>query len=256
MISHHIVTGGYPTSGQAIGICVLDRRYPLIPGNVANASTYDFPVRIKIVKGLRGAPRSPLRDESGAYTPPVKKLVEAVQELEEEGVRAVTTACGYFALCQKEAAAVVKIPVFTSPLMLLPLISCMLKPGQKVGLVVATAQALRSKDFKDIFKNAGIEKSIPLAIGGMDNAEEFNRVIMREEKLTMDIKSLEKEVVAVAKELVSKNSDVGAIILECSDMPPFAATVQDAVNMPVFDYICFINMVYQAVVQRRYTGFM
>jgi len=256
MISHRIVKGGRPISGEAIGICVTDRRYPLIPGNVANASTYNFPVRIKVIKGLRGVPRSPLWDESGAYTSPVQQLIETVRELEKEGVRAITTACGYFALCQKEVAAAVKIPVFTSPLMLIPLISHMLKPEQKVGLVVATAQALRSKDFKNIFKNVGVDESIPLAIGGMDNTEEFNKVIMREEKLTMDVKLLEKEVVAVAKELVSKNPDVGAIILECSDMPPFAAAVQEAVNMPVFDYICFINMVYQAVVQRKYSGFM
>jgi hypothetical protein len=52
-----IISGGYPYSGEAIGILMFDnRRYPMAPGNVGNASSYDYPVRLKVVKGLTWYP--------------------------------------------------------------------------------------------------------------------------------------------------------------------------------------------------------
>ena len=38
--------------GHAVGILLLDYRGPFIPGDVGNATTYDFPVMFKLVKGL------------------------------------------------------------------------------------------------------------------------------------------------------------------------------------------------------------
>lgn len=243
------VKGGRWIYGEAIGIVLLDRKYPLLPGNVGNASTYNFPVRIKILKGYYNPPFLPFRDGSGNYT--TSEFIKLLKELEEEGVRAITCSCGFFAASQKEAAAAVKIPVFTSPLMLIPLVYRMLKPEQKVGVITASAKALT----KTFLEPVGVDDSIPLAIAGCDNCPEFQEVVS-DRKWTADTRVWENEVVSVAKELVEKNPDVGAIVLECSDMPPFAAAIQKAVNLPVFDYICFINMVYQAVVQKRYSGFL
>ena len=33
------------TSGHAIGVIAVDLKYPKLPGNVVNATTFDFPVR-------------------------------------------------------------------------------------------------------------------------------------------------------------------------------------------------------------------
>ena len=56
--------------------------------------------------------------------------------------------------------------------------------------------------------------------------------------------------------VVTQFSDIGALLLECSQLPTFAADIQDVVNLPVFDYIGFIDMIYSSVVQRRYTGIL
>jgi len=61
-------------------------------------------------------------------------------------------------------------------------------------------------------------------------------------------------VVECAQEMVREHPDIGAVLLECSDLPPFAAAVQDAVGLPVFDFITMINWIYRALVQRPYTG--
>ena len=41
--------GGRAVYGQAIGILLTNSRFPRIPGDVGNASTFDFPVRLKRV---------------------------------------------------------------------------------------------------------------------------------------------------------------------------------------------------------------
>ncbi len=242
--------------GQSIGIVLLDRRYPLLPGNVGNASTFDFPVRIKVLKGSWDPPFPPYRDPQGNYKPEMQNFIDLLKEFEEEGVRAITCACGFFAAAQKEAAAAVNIPVFTSPLLLVPFVHKIIRPDQKVGIL--TAWSPRLTDQPEIFlRPLGVDESIPLAILGLsqEGCTEFDEVT-GDRRWDLDVEKLEQEMVRVAGKLVKQNPDVGALVLECSDMPPFAAAIQEAVERPVFDFIAMIDMVHRAVVQRRYEGFL
>jgi len=45
-------------------------------------------------------------------------------------------------------------------------------------------------------------------------------------------------------------------LMESSVYPPYGAAVQEAVNLPVFDYVTMINYVYSSVVKKRFHGFM
>ena len=47
-----LVKGGRPFYGEALGILMLDMHAPLIPGNVGNANSYNFPVRYKILDSI------------------------------------------------------------------------------------------------------------------------------------------------------------------------------------------------------------
>jgi len=245
-----LVEGGRAFYGEAIGILMLDMKAPLIPGNVGNASTYDFPVRFKVLEGI---PSNWWCDEEGPSLKRQKKFIEAAKELEEEGVRAITTGCGFFAIYQKEASEALRVPLFTSPLLLVPMVSRMIGRKRKVGILTAGAERLRKGPF---LRNVGIDESIPVAIVGMDDKEEFTKIHVTEEKPAMDVTKMETEVVEVAQGLIKENPDVGALVFECSDLPPFAAAVQDAVNLPIFDFITFINMVYMVVFKKRFDGFM
>ncbi|MBW2057064.1 MAG: aspartate/glutamate racemase family protein [Deltaproteobacteria bacterium] len=246
------VEGGRRIYGAAIGIAILDLKYPLIPGNVGNASTYDFPVRIKVIKGLHHAPSPPIYDEKGDYTPDVKRFVRAVKELEHEGVRAIVGSCGFFALLQKVAVEEVNVPVFTSPLMLIPVICRMIHPEKKIGVITASAKRLTRAYLEPV----GVDESMPLVIAGLDDSDEFNEVLMQGRRDILDPEALRKDVVAVAKDLARGHPDVGVILLECSDLPPFAADIQKAVGLPVFDFIGFINAIQRAVVQKPYVGIL
>jgi Asp/Glu/hydantoin racemase len=243
--------GGYNVYGRTIGILMLESSFPRIPGDIGNATTFDFPVAYKVVRGASG---QKLVDE------PDSKLrglfIESAQELEKEGVKAITTSCGFLALFQKEIASAVSIPVFTSSLMQVPLAYSMLKREQKVGIITALKRNLTKRHLAAI----GIE-NIPTIIVGMDNSEEFMRSIhgyayASSEKPTMDVGKIEREMVEAAKELVKQNPEVGAIVFECHNIPPYAFAVQEATNLPVFDIVTLTNMVYSAVVRRRIRGLL
>lgn len=243
------IRGGRPFYGEAIGILMLDMKAPLIPGNVGNASTYGFPVRFKV---LEGVPSDWWCDEEGPSQRRLEKFIETAKELEREGVRAITTGCGFFAIYQKEASEALTVPLFNSPLLLVPMVSRMIGKKKKVGILTAGGERLKGP----FLRNVGIDESIPIAIAGMDEKEEFTKVHVTQEKPTVDVKKMETEVVEVAEKLVTENPDIGALVFECSDLPPFAQAVQEAVDLPIFDFITLINMVYMAVVKKRFEGFM
>jgi len=246
-----IVEGGKQYYGEAIGIALFDgRRYPILPGDVANASTYDYPVRLKVIEGLFDTPTP--WDKNRAVPADIQKIIDAVKSLEDDGVRAVVTACGFFSVVQEMLADAVNIPVFTSPLMMVPQIVRMIRSDRSVCIITASERLLVS----DYLTAVGIAVDMPVHIVGMEASTEFYATHMGGTRTTLDVDLQRRELVEIARNAVIQFPDIGALLLECSQLPTFAADIQDVVNLPVFDYIGFIDMIYCAVVQRRYTGIL
>ncbi len=231
-------------AGAAIGIVHLEVWYPLLPGNVVNATTYPFPVRFK---RLKGADQEKILRADPAL---LDLVIAAGRELEQEGVRAIVGACGYFANYQREAAAALDVPVFLSSLLQVPTISRALKPGQQVGIICADAASLRPA----ALEACGVTADIPIAVMGLEDQPEFGNILYS--RGAFDYDRLEAEVVGAAHRLVNHSPNVGAILLECSDLPPFAAAIQRSVGLPVFDFITMIRWIQSAVVQRPYEGYI
>jgi aspartate/glutamate racemase len=232
--------------GESIGILILDANYPCVPGNVGNASTFPFPVRYKVVKDASIDRLLNQRD-----TTLLKPFVDAAKALREEGVKAITGACGFMALFQKEVVQALDIPVFLSSLLQIPFIHNTLNSSQKIGLITADKTALTPRHFASV----GIDEKIPLVIAGMEDQPEFSSAVLKE-KGTLDSTLIQQEVVTVAKTLVEAHPEVGALLLECSDLPPYARAVQEAVGRPVFDFFTMIHYVHTAVVRNYFHGFM
>ena len=238
------IADGQHVAGNAIGIVVLTLSYPLFPGNVANASTYEFPVLFKILPAT-SIPQI-LRGDPGL----LDQVIEGGRELERQGVRAVVGACGYFANYQKATAAALAVPTFLSSLVQIPVISQALKPGQKVGVICADRPSLTS----ETLSQCGVHDATNLVVYGAQDSPEFRNIL--ECTGRFNSRKLQVELVDVAQRMVRENPEVGAILLECSDMPPYAWAIQNATGLPVFDYITLINWVYGAVVRRPFGGFM
>lgn len=232
--------------GESIGILILNAAYPCIPGSVGNATTFDFPVRYHVVKEASIDRLLNQRDRSL-----IKPFIAAARELEADGVKAITGACGFMALFQREIAASVSIPVFMSSLMQIPFMHRMSGTGKRIGVITADGTALTDAHCSAV----GVSPDIPLAVAGMQEKDEFRRAVL-EEKGTLDSALMEREVVAVARDLVDRHPDIGSILLECSDLPPFAHAVQSAVDRPVFDFITMIRYVHTAFNQLPYRGAM
>jgi hypothetical protein len=248
-----IAKGGKQYYGEAIGIAIFDGlKYAMIPGDVGNASTYDFSVRIKTIEGLTDNPYPPITDEQGNYTEPVLRTVNGVKKLAGEGVRAVVTCCGFFSLVQDLLSKEVDVPVFTSPIMLVPLISRLIGPKKEIGIITASKKLLT----KPFFEAVGVKEHHSVVIAGLEASSEFYATHMGGPKVDVNVDLLRLEVVEIARCLVKNNPRMGALLLECSTLPSFSADIQAATGLPVFDYIGFINMLYQSVAQKKYHGFL
>lgn len=236
---------GQVSSGEAVGILLLDTSVPFIPGDVANATTYHFPVRFRRVDGFTVA-RAIGKDPT-VYD----ALKAAAEDLVGQGVRAVTGDCGFMALHQERLAGELDVPVFLSSLLQIPFISSIVGSSAKVGILTADSRSLDA----ELLGAVGVTDTGRLAIEGLEEREHFHRFAIAESG-ELDAGAVEAEVIAAARNLITHEPTLGAILLECSLLPPYAAALQEAVGLPVFDYITMINHVFSAVVRQRYTGFM
>lgn len=245
-----MLQGGRAIYGYAIGILLFDgRRYPMAPGDVGNASSYGFPVRLKVVPGLLDCPLPPETWDAAQPPREVELIIAAARELEAEGVRAIVTCCGFFSVVQDVLAQAVRIPVFTSPLLLVPVLNRMFG-GREIGILTASKQLL----VEGYLRAAGITAAHPIAIAGLEASSEFYATHMGGTRTEMDLHKLRDEVVAIAVELVRERPGLAAIVLECTTLPSFAADIEAATGLPVFDYIAFVEFIRRSVSPRRYDG--
>lgn len=236
---------GQTSSGEAIGILLLDTSVPFIPGDVANATTYDFPVRFKKVEGFtveRAIGRDPMVYDS---------LKTAAQDLVAQGVRAVTGDCGFMAFHQQRLAKELDVPVFLSSLLQIPFVLSIIGQESSVGVITADSRGLD----EDLLRCVGVTDIDRIVIGGLEDQPHFHRFAIAETG-TLDAAAVEMEIVAVGRNLVNGSRPVKALLLECSLLPPYAAALQATVGVPVFDYITMINFVFSAVVKKPYIGFL
>ena len=239
--------GGRPYYGDLVGVLMLDMDAPLIPGNVGNAFSYNFPVRYKVLKGL---PADWWCDEIGPDESRCQVFIEAAKELEAEGCKAITSGCGFFAIYQQRVAAAVNIPVFLSPLLMVPMLSRMLGNG-RVGILTAGGDHLKG----DFLKKVGIDETVKYAVGGLQKMEEFYNVHVTCTKKTINPEKMQAEVVQAAQDLIAQYPDIGVFVFECSDIPPFAREVARVTGRPVFDFIGLAHMVARAIQPVQYGQF-
>ena len=236
---------GQASYGEAIGILLLDQSSPFIPGDVANATTYKFPVRFHKIPGFTVA--RAIGQDPSIYD----EFLAGAEALIGQGVRAVTGDCGFMGIHQKRMAATLQVPVFLSSLLQINFISSLIGLDEKIGIITADSGSLGMP----LLETVGVRSMDNLVISGMQDEPEFKAAIL-EESGTLDAEKIENETASIAEALVEENPDVRAILLECSMLPPYAAAVQDATELPVFDFVTMIKYVYSAVVQQRYSGYM
>jgi hypothetical protein len=239
--SSRIARGGKAIYGAPLGILMLEARFPRIPGDMGNGTTWPFPVLYRVVSGA--SPEKVVLKGAAGLLP---DFIDAAKDLVRLGAEAITTNCGFLSLFQKEIAAAAGVPVATSSLMQVPWVQATLPPGKRVGLVTVSGSSLTPAHLE----GAGVPLDTPLV--GTEHGKEFFRVLIKAEKDDMDIAQAERDVVEAGKELVARNPDVGAIVLECTNMPPYAAALQAEVGLPVYDIYSMITWFHAGLRPRRF----
>jgi Asp/Glu/hydantoin racemase len=235
-----IAKGGKAVYGAAVGILMLEARFPRIPGDVGNAATWPFPVLYKVIPGA--SPERVVRHRAEGL---LEAFVAGARELVALGADGIATNCGFLSLFQEELAAACKVPVATSALMQAPLIERLLPPGRRVGVLTIAAASLTP----DHLAAAGVALDTPIV--GTEGGREFSRALLGNE-LRLDVAQAEADILAAGDELVARHPEVGAVLLECTNMCPYARALRERLGLPVFDMVSFVTWFHGGLVPRRW----
>jgi Asp/Glu/hydantoin racemase len=211
-----------------LGVVMLDTRFPRLRGDIGNATTFDRPVLYRVVAGA-----SPERVVVARDRTLLAPFIAAARDLVAAGADAIATSCGFLALFQHEMERAVDVPVWTSSLLLVSALEAGLRGGQRVGIVTADAASLSA----DHLRAVGAATDTP--VEGLASASAFRHTLL-ENRAELDPDEAGRATVAAALRLVERHPEVGAIVLECTNMPPYAAAVRAATGRPVHDITTLI----------------
>ncbi|MEN3293826.1 MAG: hypothetical protein V7642_3079 [Burkholderiales bacterium] len=238
------VRAGADCYGFGVGILLIDCSSPFIPGDVGNASTFDFPVLFETVPGatlerLTGPGDDSLTDD----------LIRAAKKMERMGVRAITSDCGYMVRYQERVADAVDVPVILSSLVQLPMLETTISAGKRIGIICSVKKYLTP----ELLEFAGLSDPDGTVIYGLERQPNF-RTALVDASGVLDPAKIEHEVVATAVAMVDDHPEIGPILLECSNLPPYAHAVQEATGRMVFDFTTLIDLFYRACMRAPFRG--
>ncbi|MDD4569208.1 MAG: aspartate/glutamate racemase family protein [Tepidanaerobacteraceae bacterium] len=239
------VKPGQVSYGEPIGILLLDSCAPYIPGDVANATTYSFPVRFNRVPGLT------VKRIFNHDMDLVDSIVNAALELKKDGVRAITGDCGFMAIYQKDLVRHLGLPIFMSSLLQVPFMERLIGQEDKIGIITANSKSLD----QTVLGPCGADLGEKLIIRGLEDCCNFAAAFI-DETGKLNKQEVEAEVLSVTKQMIAEVPEVKLLLFECSVLAPYGPAVQQATGLPIFDFITMINYVYTAVVKQSFNGYM
>ncbi|MFY9237637.1 MAG: aspartate/glutamate racemase family protein [Roseovarius sp.] len=226
--------------GVTLGILMVRSYFTRYPGDIGNATTWDFPVSYKIVHDATTSKMTDMHNSS--LLDPFKR---AAEELIEAGVDGITTTCGFLSIYQKELADFCGIPVATSSLLQVPMVEKLIASNKRVGLLTYNGEVLSGPYLEAV----DVDPATP--VKGMSQDSEFVRWIKTNDA-SVPFETLRAEVLATAKQLKADNPDLGAIVSECTNLAPFTADISDALGLPVFDCVTMVNWFHGGLKPKRF----
>lgn len=224
------------TDAPVIGIMMLDCPQIDVPGCSQSDSTYPFAIKRRVVKGASVA-----KTTSGSREL-LAPVLETARELEREGVDAIMGDCGFMALFQRELQAQANVPVFASSLLLVPLVAMLLPKGRRIGILTYRANTLSEAHFNGAGWSAA---QIPVAVAGVDEQSAWRPFLTPGDPF--HTAERERQLLTMSRRLVGRYPDLGALVLECTIMPPFAHKLQAEIRLPIFDITMLASLVAQSL---------
>ena len=235
--------------GITVGIIQLPANIPMLPGDMGNASTFSFPVLYEVIPDID--PFWVLSDKP--HPEVLKRTIIAAHRLEMQGCRAVIGNCGFFANYQPEVSRAITIPFYNGALMQLPMVLTAVGTNKKVGIITANAKLLIPSP---AIKNCGVreEDMERLVIVGNEDGVQMNKVTGETGQFSPE--ALRDELITLAVNMTEEHQDIGAIVLECTEFPPYAHAIQEATRLPTYDFITMTKFMHEGAMQKPYTGWL
>lgn len=232
--------GGKTVSGASLGMLMLESQFPRIAGDGGNASTWPFPVLFKVIRDA--TPERVVHQQGKGL---LDTFIEGAQELVRMGADGITTSCGFLVLHQRELSAACGVPVASSSLLQIAPVQALLPSGKRVGVITVSASSLTA----DHLHAAGAPADT--VVVGTEGGEELSRVLLGDE-LQLDVDAARRDVLAAAHRLVETHNDIGAIVVECTNMIPYAADVARDLQLPVYDFYSLVTWFHAGLCPRRF----
>ena len=187
-------------------------------------------------------------------SPCLEPVQRAAKKLEKMGCRAIAAECGYFAYFQKDITGYVDVPVFMSSLLQVPPAQQLIGPDKVVGILLARKDRLLPAHLQSV----GIQLDSNYVIAGAESrCPEFQHLWLESERTDPPgaiFDKAEAEFLAVAIDFYQTYPNMGAMLLECTGMQPFARALQREIDIPIFSWGTLLDYAYSVVVHRDYYG--
>lgn len=210
------------------------------PGDVIMSHSYKFPV---IHQTVESATLWNVVRPTAFENDYVQKYVDACRKLEEKGCIGIITSCGFLAQLQQVISAQINIPIATSSLLQIPYVLAITSPKKRVAVLTFDSSALSSTHFKGVGVTDDMMARVIIK-GCLPGMPLHNVITNGDPYIAEDI---EKELVQLAEDLTIEHTDIGAFVLECTNMPPYSKAIQERVKLPVFDGVTMVNWFYSGL---------
>jgi Asp/Glu/hydantoin racemase len=232
--------GGKTVYGASVGILMLETQFPRIHGDMGNAATWDFPVQYRVVDGA--TPERVVRGNPAELT---DRFIAAGRDLVRAGCDGITTTCGFLSLIQEDVRSALGVPVATSSLMQVPMVQALLPAGKRCGVITISATSLGVEHLMA----AGAPADTPIV--GTQDGRCMTRQILAD-RPEMDFAACRLDMIDAGKAMMRQHSDVGAIVLECTNMAPYARDLRKVTGLPVYSIYSFISWFQSGLQPRRF----
>ncbi|MHB1201488.1 MAG: aspartate/glutamate racemase family protein [Polaromonas sp.] len=208
-----------------------------LPGNSTNPASYEYAVRFHRVPGANA--HTILENPDQAV---LRTMIADARTMVSEGIKAISTSCGFNAIFQQELAGAAGVPVFTSSLLQVPFAQRICGPDGEICILTANAGALGLAHLT----SAGIASTDGLHILGLEQCAQWNKMFA-EPDAEIDLDVIEQEVLSTTLRALDAHPGIRAFVLECTDLPPYSAAIRRQSGLPVFDFITMVNYLHSAI---------
>jgi len=214
---------GASVAGTGVGVLHIESHFPLVHGHLQHARSLGIPLIYECVEGV--SPRQIVACDPTVEAP----LVAAARRLVGRGAKAVVGTCGSFINYHTALVQAVDVPVFSSIMAAVPLLLRALRRDAKLAVVFASVASFTER----VRAEAGIGDPSRIAATDCVSLPAFQPIMENSQSLDSD--ALMAQVREHLAGFLAEEPGVAVIVLQCSELAPYADAIRQDFGLPVFD---------------------